>query len=262
MKIISNFSDYYDPIQRWGIDNNIVYNRIHVGGLKFSNPKKWSEIHETQIDPAILQHINVTNAIDICDTNIVKLRRIIQNAILPTIRLQSVYAVINGVIYRNFILIDSINNEILDKHPTADSVFDAVLDSIKTISAKNIWVDRIRQAKNADSLIEQWGRHVYIGGLFSKQQATLSQEQIWEFHRQLDTPVFFKIGNVGIKHASLAYYGFNSLFDRNIEAIAQEIAYCIGNIISDKNEPPVAISDGLKLEQHGFDRRKSFRHRV
>lgn len=265
MKIISNFSDYYDSIQRWGIDSNIVYNRKHEGGLKFSEPKRWQELFHSQIEESILKQITAVSAIDICEPNVVKLAYIVRNTGL-SIGLRSVYAVINGKIYRNFILLNrpdatSPYIEIVDKHPTAESVFDAMLRATENITNKD-WAKRISQAKDPDDFISNFGGYGRFKTLLDSKSSILTREQVWEFHRQLDSPVFFKVGNIGIKHASLAYYGFNNLFEGSIEAIAQEIGYCIGNIINNKNDPPIVISDNLKIEQHGFDRKKSFRHRV
>ncbi len=262
MKIISNFSDYYDSIQQWGIDKNVVYKRIHEGGLKFSNPKRWEELFNSQIDDSIVRLIDSVSAIDISEPGVAKLSTILYYASIPGIQLKTVYAVINGKIYQNFILVEtsgsSRQGEIVDKHPTPDVIFELMQQ--QKLSTNNYWANKIQRAKNVVELIgcidpptvESW---------LSKKQSKLTQEQVWEFHRQLDTPVFFKVAGTGIKHASLAYYGFNRLFDGSIETMAQEISYCIGNIINNKNEPPVAISNDLKIDQHGFDRKRSFRHR-
>lgn len=265
MKIISNFSDYYDSIQQWGIDNNVVYKRIHEGGLKFSNPKRWEELFNSQIDDSIIKQIDSISAIDICEPGIAKMDSILRNAAIPGIVLKTAYAVINGKIYRNFILVETPNistcGEIIDKHPTIDVVFDLLQRKAKDSNGNKFWISKIRQAEDASELVGQYSPYD-VEVSIRRRNTKLTQEQVWEFHRQLDTPVFFKVAGTGIKHASLAYYGFNRLFDGSIEAMAQEISYCIGNIINNKNEPPVAISNDLKIDQHGFDRKQSFRHRT
>lgn len=74
------------------------------GGLKFSEPKRWQELFHSQIEESILKQITAVSAIDICEPNVVKLAYIVRNTGL-SIGLRSVYAVINGKIYRNFILL-------------------------------------------------------------------------------------------------------------------------------------------------------------
>lgn len=264
MKIISNFSDYYDSIQQWGIDSNIVYKRIHEGGLKFSNSKRWEELFSSQIDESIIRRIDSVSATDISEPGVAKLSTILFNAAIPGIQMKTAYAVINGKIYQNFILIEtsgsSCHGEIVDKHPTPEVIFDLMQEKVKNSSTNKYWANKIQQAKNAVDLVGRDDPYT-IQSWLSRKRSKLTQEQVWEFHRQLGTPVFFKVAGTGIKHASLAYYGFNRLFDGSIEAMAQEISYCIGNVINNKNEPPVAISNDLKIDQHGFDRKQSFRHR-
>lgn len=265
MKIISNFSDYYDSIQQYGIDTNIVFKRIHEGGLKFDQPKVWQQVFESQIDTTILNKIQSTSAIDICEPGVPKLASLLENAHIPSMQLITAYACINGRIYRNFILVELIDQgynryRIVDKHPTAEVVFAMMQEQIKNTANNKFWNDRIRRAKTVVDLVSD-SAPMNMLWWSKRNHSKLTQEQVWDFHRQLDTPVFFKIDGVGIKHASLAYYGFNRLFDGNVEVIAQEISYCLGNVISNKNEPPLAISNELKIDQHGFDRKQSFRHR-
>lgn len=59
----------------------------------------------------------------------------------------------------------------------------------------------------------------------------------------------------------LADLGVPRLVDAN--RLYQDIAYFMGNVInpSPDLDPPVKLSDSERLQQHGFDRKQSFRHR-
>lgn len=48
------------------------------------------------------------------------------------------------------------------------------------------------------------------------------------------------------------------------EQIYQDIAYYIGNVMKDSPDmaPPTVLTDKEKIVQHGFDLKKSFRHRI
>lgn len=47
----------------------------------------------------------------------------------------------------------------------------------------------------------------------------------------------------------------------SIEKLSQEISYCIGNVILNKNAPPIEVENNIKILGHGFDLKESFRHR-
>lgn len=96
-----------------------------------------------------------------------------------------------------------------------------------------------------------------------------------ELSRQLKAPVFMisdtrsYYGRQQSFHAQIEYnipvlkdYGIPSIIPA--EQMYQDISYFIGNVMHESPDtaPPVTISDKDRIVQHGFDLKKSFRHRV
>lgn len=92
-----------------------------------------------------------------------------------------------------------------------------------------------------------------------------------ELSKKLKAPIFlFDVGYfdkegalIGIKGAdyqfnlNLGSYGFANI--KSAEAMYQELSCFFGSLIS--SEPPINVSDKDRLVAHGFDLKKSFRHR-
>lgn len=90
-----------------------------------------------------------------------------------------------------------------------------------------------------------------------------------ELSRKINAPVFtfdksFRSENVIIdgELPILATLGFTCVMDA--EQLYQEIAYFLSNVIKESPDmsPPSKMTDKEKISQHGFDLKKSFRHRV
>ena len=93
--------------------------------------------------------------------------------------------------------------------------------------------------------------------------------ELVELSRKLNAPVF-EIGETSFgeilsnnkcKVPVLSELGIASIIPP--DQLFQELAYFIGNIMKDTPDtnPPVVIDNDLRIEGHGFDLKKSFRHR-
>lgn len=87
--------------------------------------------------------------------------------------------------------------------------------------------------------------------------------------RQVNAPVFtfssehrHDVITVDGEIPILGNLGFASIVDA--QQIYQDLAYFVGNVIKTSPDlaPPTTMTDKEKISQHGFDVRKSFRHRV
>ena len=93
--------------------------------------------------------------------------------------------------------------------------------------------------------------------------------QLLELSRKLNAPVFsfsneWSSDNIIVDTSIpvLGNIGFPNII--SAQQLYQEISYFMGNVIKTSPDlaPPTTMSDKEKIVQHGFDVRKSFRHRV
>lgn len=269
MKIISNFQDYYDSIQQYGIDNKIVYNRINKNYAKFNTePNKWflSYIYTQNEKNNIDDISSIKNNLKIENPNpeMEKMCGLFQNInyrnnSFPYI-LYDITATINGKAYKNYLLTKKTDYEeiIFLKNATPQQALKILQENSDLIYNRYDKKD-VTIRKTLTSFLNQKNYHKDTTTSF------MPQEEVYKLHKKIDSPVFFIIGTPNndliTANVPLTYLGFNHLFQGNIEIISQEISYCLGNIIKNNNEPPIAIDDSIKIEQHGFDKKISFRHR-
>ncbi len=272
MRIISNFQDYYDSIQQYGIDNKIVFNRINKHQSKFNTePTQWF-LSSAQNEISDLRKRTISPHIENEDTDMAQIFMRYENSSRFTSNfnysMYQVIAVINGKAYENYIITKTENYQerIIYKNPSAKEAFDILKDNVHLMRQDGFTQKEFASYKDHEDYLSKMKsmRRNYFG-YRNKNTSNTTQEEMYKLHKELDTPVFFLVNNGSqefvVSNVPLAYLGFNKLFDGNIEVVSQEISYCIGNILKNNNEPPIAIDDKVKIEQHGFDKKKSFRHR-
>jgi len=250
MRIISNFHDYYDAIQQYGIDNKIVFNRVNKNGFKFNTePNTWfgvdNELPNVNINRLNLRVENRDQKLnDVFDFYCLSRRS------YSDIGLYKILAIINAKVYENFIICGR------GKFKTLD---------VAKIITKNPSLEYIIKILNDSSLEPTPQNKKYFRKSEGNDSYTTSEE-LYGLHKEIKSPVFFIVSDAyrsySVSNYPLAYFGFSKLYDGNIEYISQEIAYCLGNVLQNNNEPPLKIDDKTKIQQHGFDLIGSFRHRL
>lgn len=252
MKIVSNFHDIYDYMMMYGQDDKLTYQRINNHGININSNQiqlpHSDGILSYAMDTPDLSYFYPEHA-----KHISHLTSLFQGKYIPSHSLTHVYAIINGAIYHDMYLNSLSPNT--EKNVTPERLFElaqqhhAKLPRYAKVPAKGTYNEWIRQK------IDRWANDVE-----HKNWA----EYYMPFHVEYKTPIFFitKPENYGdcrvFKDLPLHYLGFESL-KPEAERIYQDIAYCLGNVITNRNEPPDAISDKNKIEQAGFDYVTSFR---
>lgn len=214
-----------------------------------------------------------------------------RNSILKTkldIDLEPVYAVVNAKVFCSYMILQesvreelclalsgaSFHYDIVKKNATPEDVYHFLrtkkdmFQALKSFDKESV-DDVLLNSKNFEEYCKiinekklnynSWEFRSYT----SKYSETknLTENDLNELHKQLDSPIFFVIGGKAVTSLPLNYFGLTKIFDGNVEQLYQEISYCVGNTIKNKNEPPIAISDLDKVVQHGFDKKVSFRNR-
>jgi len=277
MKIISNFTDYYDKLLGLGIDDKIVFNRISAINTNI-NTYNVSEFEQAFNKPA--SELVTNMRAEIQGTGDTKIKRFLyyemgafRNA--PNLigeneyELHRIYAIINSQVFTTYMLTkkNGTKNIIIKKNITDAQAIEFMLNhSVRTKYS------RLQGSKTAEQLIQTIENHhkTNIKLLsFKSKKITCNNKILTDLHKTLDAPIYFiledkwhthnKYKYAVIKNIPLHYFGLTNVFNNNVELLYQEISYCIGNIIQNKNEPPIKISDKIKLEQAGFDNITSFR---
>ena len=254
MKIISNFTDFYDQIQQYGIDNKIVYNRVNDTRQKFDNSNQNNLFcnQHTESTRKLLRHIDTVPVYT--DDTLTRLYNLLWNKIYDVssnnyhnFKFLRVICCINCKVFKNYILIH--DNKII-KFPTVEQIIELIKLQSFYKNAK-ILLDNIQKKQTMTSLEIK----------FSLDEK-LSNIELINIHKEFNSPVIIVTDTGYFRHAPMSFFGFNRIYDGNIERVAQEISYCIGNILNNQNEPPLQVSNTVKLEQHGFDKNVSFRKRT
>lgn len=269
MRIISNFQDYYDSIQQYGIDNKIVFNRINEHQCKFNTePSIWHlSTSQKDLDLRYKPYLNLKIENDCLDFKLIdRLQTFFDEYSFPY-NLHKIVTVINGKAYQNYVLTldKTMDNgyveKIISKNVDSKMLFDLVKSNIDKLHSNShpYLVKHFERFKNYEQFVN-WKDRFYT----PKDSSYTTEEKLKELHIELKNPIFFIIGKDEkdvLVNVPLSYLGFNHLFDGNIEIMAQEISYCIGNVLNNNNEPPIAIDNNGKIQQYGFDKKISFRHR-
>lgn len=277
MKIISNFKDYYDSMQQYGKDDSIVFPRINKNNtiVRLDSPD-WTvnqldneikdETLNKKIQNASFAHLFPKSATQkLISSYFSSMETSYTRA--PYAFLKSIYTVVNGNVFKSQIILarpdDGFQYKIIKRNPTDEDCFEFIMQhkhfinqwKVKDLKHIHSFEDFVAQAQNTH--LDKYSFS------FNSRHGTgvLSKEELLTIHQEVNNPIYFIIDNKVAINLPLTYFGINKLFD-NTEILYQEISYCLGNVINNKNEPPAQISNDMKIQQHGFDNKISFRKRV
>lgn len=198
-----------------------------------------------------------------------------------------VVAVINGVGYLNALLLknevgtDGVTREvILKKSLTGREAYECFHDGETIpnwgeVNTKNLWYVRAGDiglksyeeykksvSKNKTRNLLLYHRGLSVFNEIKEDKDAKPTEFALNLHKEHKSPILYFIDQKGIyNNLPLGYLGFGNMFGSNLDKIYQEIDYCVSNVLNNKNEPPVAISNKSLIEKRGFDYKQSFRHR-
>lgn len=283
MKIVSNFKDYYDFMQQYGIDEKIVFNRIDKSKLNYTN----STFHlpdEEDLTSAECDKINnvvlnfkkeneETNKIfsllsDYSRANsekdfnlaleyfVVSINSKLMDSICLTMKS-------NSNSYENPMI-----REFIKRNISEEQAYDLLKEKISSIVGKTSLYHKYLLKESFQEYFKKT-RYYHEYNSSMKVGSINSESVLQELHIKCNSPiVFINYSSLNrspksvrvYKNIPLSYLGINNAFD-STEKLLQEISYCIGNVLTNKNEPPIAVDNKTKIEQHGFDYKKSFRHR-
>lgn len=275
MKIISNFKDYYDSMQQYGKDDSIVFPRIN----KHTNIVRLDSTDWTikQLDNELknealakkLENSSFSTMFPLSETE-----KLINSyfsgmdtsyAKAPYAFLHNIYTVVNGHVFKSKMIVarteDSFSYKIVKRNPTDEDCFDFIINHPHFI---NQWKAKdLKHIHNFDDFVAQAHDHKFKNSYFysSYKPSVLTNDDFLKIHQEVNNPIYFIINDKVVVNLPLTYFGINNLFD-NTEVLYQEISHCLGNTINNKNEPPAQISNEMKIQQHGFDNKISFRKRV
>ena len=273
MKIISNFKDYYDSMQQYGKDETIVFPRISQHKLNLDT-QDWTikqlpnelkdEFLNKKLETSSMQslfdispvHKQFSNYFKSMDSYYARAPRAI---------LQPIYTVINGQAFRNFLILEreetSFSYKIVKRNPTDQDIFKYLQEHKDFINSYSL--KKFQEFDNLEEFAEysKSSKNKSYSYLKShNQKPSLSKDDLLKIHEDVKSPIYYIIDGNVITNIPLVYFGLTNLFE-NTEMLYQEISYCLANVINNKNEPPEQISNDMKIQQHGFDNKLSFRHR-
>lgn len=261
MKIISNFKDYYDSIQQYGIDEKIVFNRICNENINFNQaflklPEPSNEIKENTKKKVNDFSSNLIHSVLFSDWNNIAYNCYKRNISFPI--LHHMMIVINGKVINTLFITDEKNNQFIKKNLTPEDAFIELINYCENIPLKYM---PYSINKLSDKDFNKYKNFKY-------NIKTYSDVDFTQLHKELNNPIIFIHSNgygYSVKkeyytNLPLRYFGILDALG-SIEELAQNISYCIGNIISDNNSPPLKVDDKFRIMGHGFDLKQSFRHR-
>lgn len=252
VKIISNFHDIYDYMMMYGQDEKLTFERINRHPINVNQ-----SLIETPRGEGILSHTVQVPSLSYFfpehHEHFSHLLYLAQH--VPGLEIHKIYAVINSQPYF----------EMYRQHRTIEQSF-----SERNITFKYLYDEIKKHAKK----LPRWQTidpHLSYDEWMTTKRSTWGGEdkKDWtsyylDLHQQFGTPIFFIADeehidrNSAFKDLPLHYFGFDYL-KQDAERIYQDIAYCLGNVVLHRNEPPEAISNKTKIEQAGFDYVTSFR---
>lgn len=280
MRIISNFKDYYDVMLQYGADQTIIFPRInhHLYGeqtLSFEN-NDWKIGHtENELkDSNLLKRISEGNIINLEEKSsnsfqILKnyFRNIDSDKQYPRAQLKKVIAVINGKPSSSYIIIEhsehNIKYKIIKKNVTEEDCFNYLKE--KKIFLSSLYYNNVLGKYKDYKEFEEANnknKSSYYHRVKINYQFEITEKDLLDIHKEINSPIYYIVDNKVLSNIPLVYFGITKLFDDNVAILYQEIAYCLNNVVNNKNEPPSTISNEMKIEQHGFDKKISFRKRI
>lgn len=225
MKIISNFTDYYDSaINGYDTDESLIYRRFYeeVGETALKCPIYGAILFCGKVYPIIAQ----LQRHDCVGKPIVVDRENLASFMTMSSRKYSDYS--------------------------ASAVWSK--DPRRVAETDRFWTDLQDRAENLHVTHESPILAVipvsHPGELYP-----LDGKGKWPTHDQLWT----RRGHVLVKNPRLTDLGFASLVEP--WSARQEIEMYLGSVLCQRTMPPIALSNEERLEKHGFDRKISFRHR-
>lgn len=273
MKIISNFKDYYDVIQQYGLDTSIVFNRISNANINYNENKFKLPQDSLEIDNNIKRKIELNLFNDhvikklLHDWKNIKFGCRKKEISFPD--LHHFVIIINGKPINTLFITktnENFDNIFINKNISIEEAFQELISNYESLKEKkDIYFSFYKHSKNHS--FEDYKKHNSYLRL-TKENENI-EEYLLQLHRDLKNPIIFihnkennyyQMEQDFYTNIPLRYFGINNAFD-SIEKLAQEISYCIGNIIIDKNSPPVEVDNKIKILGHGFDLKESFRHR-
>lgn len=283
MQIISNFTDYYDSMLQYGMDKSLTFNRINKHQFKPNKTQEWQlkDSNQEQLPDNLKKYVRALfkpTESTYSDTDQYLFQAYRRNKIQPgsvfqAFQVDLVQAVINGKVFTSYMLFENVDvktpgassfesrYKIIKRNATAKELFDNIKKNSQYFDLKNSYNDGVLAISQCDTY-EQFAKNKYKGSLFYEFESSEENEQNFlKIHKELSTPVFFIHSGKVYKDLPLSYFGLVNVFEGNMEKTYQEIAYCLANIVQNKNEPPVEISNLDKVQQYGFDKKISFRHR-
>lgn len=291
MKIISNYTDFYDSLLRFGYDEKLVYNRIckfnTQSHINFnSNTFEYEKIEQIVLDT---NEINLISKI-INNKNSKKLSTLFpytytikdgKKIDLNNYILYTNIAIINNKPYFSYVLKKNETNEILLKTIDEHKVFNKLKEIgyqnlLNNLDKKHYTLPLLEKKLKLSS--EEFFNQKIKNSIFNYydfnndnniefENNNFLNNSIELLHKKYETPLLLITVNTQMlynkkincfKNVPLKYFGFSAL---DAQQIIQELSFCLGNTVLNKNEPPEKISDIIRLEQHGFDKKISFRKR-
>lgn len=273
MKIISNFKDYYDVIQQYGLDSSIVFERISNSNINYNENKFSLPKESLSIDNNIRKKIESNLFSDYLTQKLINDWKNISfsckknNTSFP--ELHHFVIVINAKPINTFFLTklnENNDNIFIKKNISIEEAFNELIKNYKLLNNKNdIFFSFYKRAKNHS--FEEYKKNTYFIQRYQENENI--ENSLSQLHKDLKNPIIFIYNKEQSYYKSeqeyytnipLRYLGITDVFG-SIEKLSQEISYCIGNVILNKNAPPVEVENNIKILGHGFDLKESFRHR-
>lgn len=281
MQIISNFTDYYDSMLQYGMDKSLTFNRINKHHFKPTKSQDWqlSDSSQENIPDNLKKHVSATfkptesnySENDQYILEAYRKNKLKLIAVWQAYKVEVVQAVINSNVFTSYMLLENVDiktpgassfqqrYKVIKRNASAKDLFEHIKANSKYFDFKQTYNDGISAIDKCDTY-EEFSKNKYNGYLYNT-FSDAKEDDLLKIHKELSTPVFFVHDGKVYKDLPLSYFGLVDVFDSNMEKTYQEIAYCLANVVQNKNEPPVEISNLDKVQQHGFDKKVSFRHR-
>lgn len=274
MKIISNFKDYYDSMLQYGKDESLVFTRINSQLIKFDSPS-WqfngldNQLTNKNLAQKVSLHTHDIGDYDhIFDSIEQQFGNLKNSSSIPPAKLNPIITVVNGKPFKSFCILEEDNTsfttyKIVKRNVTPEEAFNYLAEHLEFFSSWSL--KSFTKFKNYEQFKEESlaKKNPYFYFKYHRnlnKDSPITEKQLLQIHQEVDSPIYYIISGKVQVNIPLTYFGLTNLFD-NVEILHQEIAYCLGNVIQNKNEPPSQISNEMKILQHGFDNKASFRKR-
>jgi hypothetical protein len=254
MKIHSRFRDYYDHVayQHGGGDPKVIYHRDYIVPDHPVLGGQWNEGHQE-----IARHLAPRIPEDI-DT--IRDGKHVRHEFRALIVLGKRYYIERYGIRGPFstTLVEVWKDWHITKRPilyTPSGNFYAMAqDDEQLLSDVVVSYKQRRSLEIRKEYEREWEKYAVAQGEFSPRLVELS--------KTLNAPVFIvdRYFHVRGRTPKLGELGFAAYY--SAEQLYQELAMFVGNILQPVADPQSPMTDIEKVVSHGFDKKKSFRHRT